>query len=99
MLGGPRILWLGWTDALILENLGFVDVSGRNNQVNSAVHVIQAEEWNFTNVRCTNLKNTGGLGKGVCFFLEGQTGANASMVTQFSLIINPNVETVNFPIQ
>ncbi len=84
--------------AAVVQDLGFADISASNNQVKSAIHVEEAEEWNFTNVRCTNIHNNG-TSSGICFFLEGQTGSSPTRVTQFGVIINPSVSSALFPIQ
>ena len=76
----------------LIQDLGFADMSSGNSTILGAIRLFDTQEFNLTNVRCTNIKST----TGYCMLIEGGTSPT---VTQFGVIINPSVSAVTFPIQ
>ena len=78
---------------LVIQDLGFRDISAGTNVVTGAIQLINTEDFNLTNVHCGDILGPSTT-TGFCFLFDG--GDN---FTQFGVVINPVVSIVKFPIQ
>ena len=78
---------------LMIQDLGFQDVSSGTNVVTGAIRLRNTEDFNLTNVHCRNIKGPSTT-TGYCFLFDG-----GSSFTQFGVVVNPSVLSVRFPVQ
>lgn len=74
---------------LVIQDLGFRDRSA-NNAVTGAIHLIDSEEFNLSNVHCR------GISSG--YWLQFDGGQNGDF-TQFGVVVNLSVGNTKFPVQ
>ncbi len=79
---------------LVVQDLGFRDVSPSLTRVVGAIDLINTEDFNLTNIRIDNIT----AGYGILF--DGNGGhAGAGDYTQFGVVFHPQIYFTKFPIQ
>ena len=78
---------------LVIQDLGFQDISSMSNMVIGAIRVLQTDDFVFNNVHCQDIT------QGYCFLFDGNNGNNTYNFTQFGVVNGPFIINVKYPVQ
>lgn len=91
---------------LLIQDLGFRDISVRGDQVKGGIALYDTEDFNLTNIRIDRIGmpatsapcNSGTTPCGFGILFDGAAGSPGPY-TQFGVVVNPSIFNTRFPIQ